>query len=57
LSDPIALLVYFLVAIVVLGIIWYAAGLAGLPANLRTIILLVAALIILLWVVRASGLI
>lgn len=56
-SDPIALLVYFLVAIVVLGIIWYAAGLAGLPANLRTIILLVAALIILLWVVRASGLI
>jgi hypothetical protein len=55
-GDPISLLIYFLIAIVVLGIIWYAAGLAGLPGNLRTIILLIASLIVLLWLVRASGL-
>lgn len=54
--EPITLLVQFLIAIVVLGVIWYAAGLAGLPGNLRTIILLIAALIVLLWLVRAAGL-
>jgi hypothetical protein len=54
--DPISLLITFLIAILVLGIIWYAAGAAGLPANLRTIILLIAALIILLWLVRSAGL-
>jgi hypothetical protein len=56
-GDPIQLLVTFLIAIVVLGVIWYAAGLAGLPGNLRTIILLVAALIVLLWLVRSAGLV
>lgn len=49
--DPISLLVTFLVAILVLAIIWYVAGLAGLPEHLRTILLLVAALLVVLWLV------
>lgn len=55
--DPITLLIYFLVAILVLGVIWYAAGLAGLPANVRSLILLVAVLVVALWLLRSSGLV
>lgn len=58
-GDPITFLIYFLVAIVVLGVIWYAAGLANLPGNVRSIILLVAvvAVAVLLWLIRAAGLV
>lgn len=55
-GNLLQLLVTFLIAIVVLGIIWYAAALAGLPGNLRAIILLIAALIVLLWLVSSAGL-
>lgn len=54
--DLIQLLIYFVVAILVLAIIWYVAGLAGLPENLRTIILLVAALLVLLVLLSRAGL-
>lgn len=56
-GDPITFLIYFLVAIVVLGVIWYAAGLANLPGNVRSIILLVAVVAVLLWLIRAAGLV
>lgn len=54
--DPITLLIYFLIAILVLGIIWYIAGAVGLPANVRNIVVLVAVLIVVLWLLRSSGL-
>lgn len=56
-GDPIQLLIYFLVAIIVLAIIWYATGLANLPGNVRSLILLVAVVLVLLWLMRAGGLV
>lgn len=56
-GDPITLLIYLLVAIVIIGIIWYVMGLTTLPNSLRTIILLVVILIVLLWLLNRSGLI
>ena len=53
--DPITLLIYFLVAIIVLAIIWYLMAWVELPQPLRNIILLVAALLVLLWIVRGAG--
>ena len=46
--DPIQLLIWFLVAIVVLGIIYYALLWIEVEKPLRNIILLVAALLLLL---------
>jgi cytosine/uracil/thiamine/allantoin permease len=54
--DPLTLLVYFLVGIVVLAIIWYAMGVLDIPQPVRNIILLVAVLLLLLWLVRSAGL-
>lgn len=47
--DPITLLVYVLVFMIVLAIIWYASGLMGLPQNIRIFILLLVLLLIFLW--------
>ena len=55
--DPITLLLYFLVAILVLAIIWYVMAWLELPMLLRNIVLLVAALIVLLWIASRAGLI
>lgn len=54
--DPLTLLVYFLVAIVVLAIIWYVMIWLKIPSPLNNIVLLVAALLVLLWIVRGAGL-
>lgn len=55
-GDPISLLIYLLVAIVIIAIIWYVMGLTSLPDPLRTIILLVVVLIVLLWLLNRAGL-
>jgi hypothetical protein len=54
--DPIQLLIYFVIGIIVLGVIWYATGAMGIPQPLSNIILLIAALLVLLWLLRATGL-
>lgn len=50
--DPISLLIWLLVAIIVLAIVWYAMGWIGVPDPPARIILLVVALILLLYLLR-----
>ena len=54
--DPITLLITFVVAIIVLGVIWYACGMMGIPQPVRNIILLIAFLLVFLWLVQKTGL-
>lgn len=53
--EPISLLVAIIVGVVVLAIIYYILQYVGLPAPITNIILLVAALLILLWLLRGGG--
>lgn len=54
-GDPITLLIYLLVAVIIVAIIWYVMGLTSIPNPLRTIILLVVILIVLLWLAGRAG--
>ena len=45
-------LITLIVAILLLAVLWYALGLLPLPEPVRTIILIIAALLVLLYVFR-----
>ena len=55
--EPVSLLIYALVALIVLAIVWYASGILDLPIMVRNVILLVALLAILLWLMQRMALI
>lgn len=48
----ISLLLTLLIAVLILAIIWYAMGAVGLPDPPKTIVMLVALLIVILYLIR-----
>lgn len=53
--EPITFLIYALIAVLIIGAIWYVSGMVGLPREARMIILIIVALIVLLWLLRYAG--
>jgi hypothetical protein len=51
----IALLVAVLIAILILGIVWWVSGLMGLPSEIRYIILVVVLIIMLIILLSGNG--
>ncbi len=54
-GDPITLLIYLCIFAVVVYLIFYILGLLPIPAPARTIIVVLVALILLLWLLRYLG--
>lgn len=51
-----SLLLYLLIGAVVLYAVYLILGLFPIPANIRTVIVVILALVFLLWALRALGL-
>ena len=51
-----AILIHLIIAIVVLGLIWYLLTLLPLPAPAKTIITVLLVLVAILWLLRVGGL-
>lgn len=50
-----SLLLYLLVGAVILYVVYLIVGLFPIPANIRNVIVVILALVVLLWVLRALG--
>lgn len=52
--DPLTLLLYLLVGLVILGIVWYAMLWIGVPTIPARIFILVVALLLLIWILQGG---
>lgn len=54
--DPISILIYLLIFVLILGLIWWAGNALGIPQQVLIMVLIVAVVLLALWMLRAIGL-
>ena len=55
-GDPISLLIYLVVLVLVVWLLFYVLNQVAMPQPIRVVIIVVVALVLLVWLLRQTGL-